>query len=1211
MRITLADLVRDLAAQEANATSPGVRQAGQERQKEKPGVWMRIKEIELDNFKSFGKRTVIPLLDGFTSISGPNGSGKSNVIDSLLFALGLSSTRTMRAERLPDLLNNLSGKNEAKVIVRFTNDAGIEIEVSRRIRVKDNGYTSTYTLNGKNATLAEVHEELQKYNVSPNGFNVIMQGDVTGIVTMSATERRRIIDELAGVADFDRRIDQANQELESVGEKIEHQRIVLAEIASRLEILQNDRDQALKYLDLKNQKETIERDLVFVRVKEVSDKVAHETGELAKLDSKEQGLVESIEAAEVELLQLRAELGRIDQEIREKGGNEQLLLRQELDNHRGELTREENKLSNLSGVIGEKNKLLKSIQAQVKTIDKHLLDLANQKKQSLEDMQAIQLVLMEKQGALAAVEAEIEVLRQKKDKSTDRVTSLHEDLQKLREKKHECEVRQTQLATRREGLEKELESIRGSATAAIGKSASLKGLVQGLERKYQDDQALVFGIERTIRQIEAELESTREEIEQKRGELEAVNRRLVEVETTRAVAGESGYGRAVEAVMKSGIAGVHGTIGQLGQVDERYTAALEIAIGPRLGHIVVDDDQVAQECIEFLKKNQAGRATFVPLNKIAVQPPGLMPNRPGVIDFAYNLIDFNQKFAKAFQYACGQTIVVDTMDNARRLINQARMVTLEGELFEKSGSMSGGNDSKSRMHFTSKGEVDVNAIKLKAKGLEDDIRYLQDSLKELAQSLNEEREKLNDARARLAQQQAELDSKRKESGALESEIESVKPRLRQNGDEIDAIDQEMSQIAAGLKDLEKEISKLQDELGEITGSRERSAIEKLIGEAEELTADIENVETSQKDVQRQIDRIETEERLEQNNKNTLLSQSEALAGELAELNEQKPVHESRIAELKSAIDEMDRKVQDLSDELQQLRDQKDGIHEKVTQVEVKKTKCDQAMIHIAEERQQRQLARFDLEQELAGLKEQKEQILADNPGYEPPSAGTVEQLRAQVDRLDRRMRALEPVNMKALEEYNQTEARQRELTDNLNTLTAEKEEIIQRIAGYDELKKNTFMEAFEAVNQNFQQIFAELSHGHGRLELEDPENPFGGGLIIRAQPRDKKMQRIEALSGGEKSLTALSFVFAFQRYAPAPFYAFDEVDMMLDGANAERLARMVKRQSEAAQFVVVSLRRPMIENADHAIGVSLRADGYSRVVGISDVQIPEPQAAGA
>ena len=228
---------------------------------------MRIKEIELDNFKSFGKPTVVPVLGGFTTISGPNGSGKSNIIDSLLFALGLSSTRSMRAERLPDLLNNLSGRSDAKVTVRFTNDAGEELEVSRRIRVKENSYNSTYVLNGKVTTLTDIHDALTKYNVSPTGFNVIMQGDVTGIVTMSGTERRKIIDELAGVAEFDRRIEQARNELEATATKIEEQKIILGEIVSRLETLRIDRDQALKYLALKDEKEAKEKSLFLVATK--------------------------------------------------------------------------------------------------------------------------------------------------------------------------------------------------------------------------------------------------------------------------------------------------------------------------------------------------------------------------------------------------------------------------------------------------------------------------------------------------------------------------------------------------------------------------------------------------------------------------------------------------------------------------------------------------------------------------------------------------------------------------------------------------------------------------------------------------------------------------------------------------------------------------------------------------------------------------------
>ncbi|MBK9143122.1 MAG: chromosome segregation protein SMC [Candidatus Melainabacteria bacterium] len=1169
---------------------------------------MRIKEIELDNFKSFGKPTVIPLLDGFTTISGPNGSGKSNIIDSLLFALGLSSTRSMRAERLPDLLNNLSGKNEAKVRVRFLSNTNEELEVTRRIKVKENGYTSTYLLDGKVSTLTEIHDRLMAYNVSPTGFNVIMQGDVTGIVSMSASERRKIIDELAGVADFDRRIDQARNELGAVDEKIDHQRIVLSEIISRLEVLRNDRDQALKYLDLKTKKEEIERDLVFVRSQELEAKASRELEKIKSLDEKEASLTDALHQAEVDLLTLRSEMGRLDEEIREKGGNEQLLLRQELENKRGELTREENKLSNLEGAIGEKAKSQSSIEAQIAAIEKHLRKLAKQKKQHQEDLATVNQVLQEKQRAYQAVMSRIEALRQEKDKSSEKVASLHEELQKLREERHALEVKKTERETRRQSLEKELESLRNQATEKISKSAEIKTQVQRLERKYEDQKALVLGIERTVQQLEAELESTREEIETKSEALESVKRRIIELETAQEVSGESGYGRAVEAILKAGIEGVHGTIGQLGSVDEEYVTALETCIGPRLSHIVVDDDRIAQSCIEFLKANQAGRATFVPLNKIASQPPGLLPQRPGVMEFAYNLVDFDPRFAKAFQYACGQTVVVDTMDNARRLINQARMVTLEGELLDKSGSITGGKDNKARFHFTNRSETDLAVLKQTSRSLGEQIKFLKASTKELEAGLQEEREKLSKAKSELAQRETEIAGHRKQTEELDQSIEDIKPQLRNKGDEIDAIDQEMVDIDASVKEQGKRIDSLAASLENVRDKGKQSELEKHIHESEEVRLDLEAVSEECKEIQRLIDRIETEEKVEDNNRNILLEQQGALVAELTDAQEKKPPLIESIRALKESIVDMERKVSEISVELESLRKTKDEMHDSITAKEIEKTKLGEDVKRINEQRREHKMLHFEIARELEEVKELIKEVLEQNPNYEPPGESTVEQLKKEVERLERRMRSLEPVNMKALDEYNHTEQRRTELEENLDVLDSEKQEIIQRIEGYDELKRETFLEAFHAVNQNFQEIFAELSHGHGRLELENPDSPFEGGLIIRAQPRDKKMQRIEALSGGEKSLTALSFVFAFQRYAPAPFYAFDEVDMMLDGANAERLARMVKRQSETAQFVVVSLRRPMIENSDHAVGVSLRADGYSRVVGIREVHIPEMPA---
>jgi chromosome segregation protein len=412
-----------------------------------------------------------------------------------------------------------------------------------------------------------------------------------------------------------------------------------------------------------------------------------------------------------------------------------------------------------------------------------------------------------------------------------------------------------------------------------------------------------------------------------------------------------------------------------------------------------------------------------------------------------------------------------------------------------------------------------------------------------------------------------------------------------------------------IKDLVKQIDKLEEAMSEVIDVGNKSQIEKLIRESEETRADIDNVEREFQEIQRLLDKCETEAKVEQNNLTNLSTQLEALNQEIEQTQVLRPTHEENIAQFKNSIAEMEKKVKELSAELEELRAIKEKAHEAVTEEEISKTKINQDLIHLNDQRQERKLLQFDLLKDLNVLQDEIERLQTENPDYQPPTQANVEQLKHQVERLEKRMRALEPVNMKALEEYNKTNERQLELTEHIATLAKEKEEIIQRISGYGELKKRTFMEAFDAINKNFQDIFAELSHGHGKLELENPENPFEGGLIIRAQPRDKKMQRIEALSGGEKSLTALSFVFAFQRFAPAPFYAFDEVDMMLDGANAERLARMVKSQSSSAQFVVVSLRRPMIENADHAIGVSLRADGYSRVVGIREIQIPEEEEA--
>ena len=339
---------------------------------------------------------------------------------------------------------------------------------------------------------------------------------------------------------------------------------------------------------------------------------------------------------------------------------------------------------------------------------------------------------------------------------------------------------------------------------------------------------------------------------------------------------------------------------------------------------------------------------------------------------------------------------------------------------------------------------------------------------------------------------------------MDKALEELKPRLRGHADEIESIDQQVDTIGKSLVDIDKKIAQLQEEVTDITSDGKRSAIEKLIAASEEFQQELEGIEGSFNDIQRQLDRIETEEKVEQGNRANLQAQLDTVLAEIAEVKAQTPAHEARIAELHAAIEQIDAKVGELSEELEQLRATKDQIHDKCTGIEIEKTKIDQDLIHLEEERQTAKLAHLEFEEELVALKAELAQILAEEPNWQPPSEGSVEQLKSQVERLEKRMRSMEPVNMKALDEYNTTKQREAELEENLQTLGYERDVILQRISGYDELKKRTFMEAYDSINQNFQDIFAELSHGHGRLELENPENPFLGGLIIRAQPRDKE-----------------------------------------------------------------------------------------------------------
>lgn len=693
------------------------------------------------------------------------------------------------------------------------------------------------------------------------------------------------------------------------------------------------------------------------------------------------------------------------------------------------------------------------------------------------------------------------------------------------------------------------------------------------------------------------------------------HRQLDKLEAQMHAIQEATGSHASKLIMQSKISGICGLVAQLGKVEPRYQLALEISAGTRLGYIVVESDAVAAAGIELLKQKRGGRATFLPLNKMQKQNFGqkkstankatqrhgdTIEEAQGFIDYAINLLDFDPRYQDIFGYVFGNTVVFNNLDNARRFIGQHRIVTLDGEILESSGAMTGGSaNMQSSLHFGTVDETEdanlkmIESMQQRLQEIEQILQICQRAIEQAQIQVKERGHALMIFKQNNREQELKLEQVTNEVNNLKSQEKQLKLNLVKLNDDLAQTTTRLTALDRDIPTQESQLQELRQTLAQLETSNSHSEWQIIQTAMRNQEAILQNHEQELRQAQQNIITIETQQklisetlkqayqRLEQYQGQQVSNRDETnrIIGHLAGLKQQ-------IAETKSALAQVEARLgsakqqRDLAEG--QLREQ--HLHKQ--QLEWQQEKLQETQ---AERRQQ-----------LATLREQLAIQKAELPDPLPsvPDDAKLGELEKDVKNLQKRLQSLEPVNMLALEEYEHTQARLTELTEKLATLEAERTEILLRIENFTTLRQRAFHEAFNAVNQNFQTIFAELSDGDGYLQLDNSEDPFSGGLNLVAHPKGKPVQRLASMSGGEKSLTALSFIFSLQRYRPSTFYAFDEVDMFLDGANVEKLSRMIKRQAEQAQFIVVSLRRPMIEAAQRTIGVTQARGAYTQVLGI-------------
>lgn len=1171
---------------------------------------MHLKAVEMENFKSFGGKLVVPLMEGYTAVTGPNGSGKSNITDAILFVLGPKSSKAVRAGKLTDLIFD-GGKSKGKapftkVSLVFDNTDRImpwdddTVRLTRFVKLSDNGtdYSSYFYVNDRKSTMSEFDSLLTKARISADGYNMVQQGDVTRIVQMGGIERRRIIDAISGIASFDADIEKARGERAEAETNLDRIGIIVEELSHQVDRLARDREDARAYLDAQARLEMAKAQYTHRRLQIEQSKYRSVSDQIEKLE----GRIDSDRAAKADLEVQRSakeqEISAKEEEIASKIGPEYRELKERIEAAKVDLATKKDRKEAAEMDLEEQSGFRTNFEDSISRNNAMVVTL----RQNRED-------LVSKQ---AEDESRMEAARREESEISEAIADTGGEQKELQKELERVEADF-------DACSAELRSSQGRLAKAEAASEEAHTAFANLDDRLQTIDFEIKDAKWSIEQLKAEagpstedfgnriLEAKRREseLEKQESELDAAYRRIDaeynSLQAEKKVSERMNRGSAaVEAILalrnRGEMKGIHGTIQELATVDKGFETALSVAAGGKMQAVVVDNDQVAADAISYLKKEKLGRVTFLPLTKMM----GGKPRAKAIMSvkdsegYAIDLIDFDQKYYNAFWYVLGDTLVVRDMDTARRIMGGIRIVTMGGELIEASGAMVGGNISQQSMLKFGAASEDKLAetgerlrkaadaledVRRKLREVRDEIRGIDDEMRKVSSGAMEQREQMAQLKGRVT----ELEKTRSSASA---EMKAVRQRVSDADAELESARTAFGDVSERLSALTETRTGIKNRMAEIAPVDLQNRIQAVRDRIYKLKEEIS-------DNKLQIGGIDTEIAGYGKQNESLQMQLDSVIRAIED--DQRTIKENTALMQRARIDlDALRSIEaEMEGGIEDLRNQKDALVAEKYRLDSEIREKSKDIENTAATLESFKAQSIQLEASVAQLKSEVDAIEIE---VELPIPSE-EEIRRTIRAQESAIAKLGNVNLRSIEEYDEKKAR-------LDGLNAEVESLNRHIKELDDLmssltskKKGLFMQSYNAVNENFKSIYAQLSGGgEAYMGLENEDDPFIGGLMINAKPRNGKMLRLEALSGGEKSLTALSFIFAIQEHQPSPFYVLDEVDMFLDSVNAEMVARRVKESSAKAQFIQVSLRKVTLALADHLIGVTRPPSGISRVI---------------
>lgn len=1169
---------------------------------------MYLKEIEIQGFKSFADKTKVVFDQGVTAVVGPNGSGKSNITESLRWALGESSVKSLRGGKMPDVIfagtESRKPLNYASVVVTLDNHDGFIKDAGQEIRVERHIYRSgdsEYKIDGKKVRLRDIHDLFLDTGLGRDSFSIISQGKVEEIFNSKPEERRAIFEEAAGVLKYKTRRKETESKLQQTQDNLDRLEDIIYELDNQIKPLEKQAENARKFLDLEGQRKAIYLDVLVAQIKENKAELESTEEELAQVQEllmsyyqKREKLEEENQTLKKQRQDLQAEMAKDQGSLMDltslisdlerklalsKLESEQVALNQQeaqarlatLEDKRSSLSQEksdkESSLALLEENLVQNNQKLNRLEAE-------LLAFSDDPDQMIELLRERFVALLQEEAdvsnQLTRIENELENSHQLSQKQADQLEKLKEQLATAKEKAGQ---QKAELETAKEQVQKLLADYQVCAKEQEEQKTS-----------YQAQQSQLFDRLDSLKNKQARAQS-----------LENILRN------------HSNFYAGVKSVLqeKDRLGGIIGAVSEHLTFDMHYQTALEIALGASSQHIIVEDENAATKAIDLLKRNRSGRATFLPLTTIKArtissQNQDTIAASPGFLGMADELVTFDTRLEAIFKNLLATTAIFDTVEHARAAARQVRyqvrMVTLDGTELRTGGSYAGGANRQNNSIFIkpeleqlqkeiAEEEASLRSDEVSLKNLQDELARLTERLEAIKSQGEQARiqeQGLSLAYQQTSQQVEELETlwklqeeelNRLSEGEWQADKEKCQERLTTITSEKNNLEAEIEEIKSNKNAIQERYQNLQEELAQARLLKTELQGQKRyeVADIERLGKELDNLDIEQEEIQRLLqEKVDNLEKVD----------TDLLSQQADEAKTQKTNLQQGLIRKQFELDDIEGQLDDIASHLDQARQQNEEWIRKQTRAEAKKEKVSERLRHL-----QNQLT----DQYQISYTEALEKA------HELENLNLAEQ---EVQDLEKAIRSLGPVNLDAIEQYEEVHNRLDFLNSQRDDILSAKNLLLETITEMNDEVKERFKSTFEAIRESFKVTFKQM-FGGGQADLILTEGDLlTAGVEISVQPPGKKIQSLNLMSGGEKALSALALLFSIIRVKIIPFVILDEVEAALDEANVKRFGDYLNRFDKDSQFIVVTHRKGTMAAADSIYGVTMQESGVSKIVSV-------------